>query len=56
MPFRAILIMLVVAVVLAVCYREPIYHWIMDNIVKNQKEETEEKPDEESEEEKENKD
>lgn len=28
MPIRAILIMFVVAVVVAVCYREPIYRWI----------------------------
>ena len=28
MPVRAILIMFVVAVVVAVCYREPIYRWI----------------------------
>ncbi len=56
MPFRAILIMLVAAVVLAVCYREPIYRWFMSSIVKNRTEETKENTDEQSEEEKENKD
>lgn len=27
MPIRAIVIMLVIAVVIAICYREPIYNW-----------------------------
>lgn len=43
MPIRAIIIMLVAAVILAVCYRDPIYKWYKNSIVKN-------KPDEESEE------
>lgn len=34
MPWRAIVILLVVAIVLAVCYREPIYRWFKNNIKK----------------------
>ena len=51
MPIRAIVIMFVAAVVLAVCYRDQIYKWVTENIGKNRHEESR---DEKSEEEKEN--
>lgn len=34
MPWRAIVILLVAAIVLAVCYRESIYRWFKNNIKK----------------------
>lgn len=36
MPIRAIVIMLVAAVVLATCYREPIYKWFKESMNKSQ--------------------
>lgn len=53
MPIRAIVIMLVVAVVFAVCYRDQIYKWFKNAVSEKQ---SEEHADEESEEEKEKKD
>ena len=53
MPIRAIVIMFVAAVVIAVCYRDQIYKWVTENIGKGRREE---RKDEKSEEEKENQD
>lgn len=52
MPIRAVIIMFVVAVVMAICYRDPIYKWFKENLSKNQPEE--ENTDNKSEGEKEN--
>ena len=49
MPIRAIVIMLVIAVVLAVCYRDQIYKWFKENLGKNQQENTDAKSEEEKE-------
>lgn len=52
MPIRAIIIMLVVAVVIAACYREQIYEWVKQNTAEKKQEQ--ENTDTKSENEKEN--
>ena len=54
MPIRAVAIMFVVAVVLAVFYRDQICKWLKENLGKTQQENKD--TDKKSEEEKENKD
>ena len=34
MPIRAIVVLIVVAIVVAICYREPIYNWVKKNFKK----------------------